>query len=1468
VVATQAHQFYFTNGNLLTTYTYVVGAGRTVAVNLARDNAIPPGWQGYVHVLSDQPMTGTVLVATPTATPTPTRTSTATATPTRTPTATPTATSVTTSYCVSGKVQDEIRIPLPGVTISDGAGHTTVSNSNGQYVLCGVPTGERTISPSLANYTFTPATRTVTGPPNATGQDFEGRWSGRGALTPDQYYVSIDNPIFVTLSGAPLLHRVQLYSISFKGQLPISTGTVGLDGKFSGSLRMSTPSEVLVLARDLDTGRTLPTRLTLTFSGTGRRPPAVRPIPAITVQVKSSYPLKAGYLSNIGFDFDNKIDVTVDWSNREPGVVEFTLNGQIIAQKTPNSRGIASYTIKMPSRLQVGSNVLQVRAISLTGGGEESPPVSYVIYLQNPPRWLTEGIRAGILTDPRTSGGANAAIEWNFIFPSFAVGPGASDFGLPGTNTSLMMRITGSLKVPLSCDWGAQLNPATSFGDFVYLGQNKGYVVATQEAAGVNSGRGPGCTLLPPQSIWTTTARQRSCNLSCFLKGNYPPSIVTPVWYDLLKRYNTGFASQGPVAAKSGTSKWAMWGKASLEATVKVQAANSEPYWSLRDFNVTGDLSVSSSLLNTNAPSNAATKLSASATGTASFARRGPIAPGMLVDWRWDRLTLFGSAQATFRTTKAAPSGPCQPYQLCILYPGIVTEQVKKPIMWKYGSGPFGASDQPREATAAAGAYLDGGIETAAQPAPFLIAPAAVTQIVAANVFTYTRPSLAANPVTGQALLLWNDVDRAKPALQSTEVIFSRWNGSQWSAAAPLTADTRLDGAPAVAWAGDGKGIAVWPRLDAVLPVTATVDITAARKIELVTAAFNAQAGTWSAPTLLTNNNMRDENVRLARNAAGKLLAVWRQNASGEAAGSPANPDTLMAAIYDAGWGAAGPAVAGIPGLTDLAAGFGQDAATIAFTRELTPTGSLTPTLQLFTAAWNGAAWSAPVQRTDDGLGHRQPQVFYDAANQPLVIWLAGDELRLRNLTTGVVTTVPLSETVGWANELHAAQDADGNIAVVLSAVTEQNDLFLTRYDRALGSWSSLRPLTADLADEHTAAPAFNSAGDLLLGLARTAITEIRVTDTFSDTGEVYTYTVPVIGQTDLLALTHDFGPNLTVAAEDLAISDPQPAPGSSTILTATLRNSGDLPVANARLAFYDGDPAAGGVQIATFVLPAPLAGGASATFTTSVPAPASGPLKRLFAVADPLNALAESDEGDNQASVLAFGPNLELAATNIAYWSEGYVELQTAVRNTGTAPSGDTRLRFYRDAIMTGTLALTDTIPTLAPGEVFTATTMWNAAGLPPGEHLLWVTVNQDAQDFAEAVTSDNRDVFAVWALPNLWISPYHVLTEPAGEDALTVTLTVANTGGVAASGVLLRLTASDPLSGTLLLEETIPAIAAGSYVELTRRVSGLQSDQKEIYIWINPELTVQESSYDDNLVSVTTQSSHTVYLPLIQRK
>ena len=113
--------------------------------------------------------------------------------------------------------------------------------------------------------------------------------------------------------------------------------------------------------------------------------------------------------------------------------------------------------------------------------------------------------------------------------------------------------------------------------------------------------------------------------------------------------------------------------------------------------------------------------------------------------------------------------------------------------------------------------------------------------------------------------------------------------------------------------------------------------------------------------------------------------------------------------------------------------------ATVAFTRYLTPTGSITPSLQLFTSAWDGAGWAAPVPRSDDSLGQRSPQVLYNSANQPLLIWLAGRELRLLNLATDSSASLPLPAEITSIDELRAVQDGAvpdgaGDLAAVFTA--------------------------------------------------------------------------------------------------------------------------------------------------------------------------------------------------------------------------------------------------------------------------------------------------------------------------------------------------------------------------------------------------------------------------------------------------
>jgi hypothetical protein len=77
-----------------------------------------------------------------------------------------------TTFQVSGTARTG-GTPLPGVLVSDGTRSAT-TDSQGRYVLGGVPTGMHTLTATRAGYTFMPATRAVTvGTANVTGQDFD-----------------------------------------------------------------------------------------------------------------------------------------------------------------------------------------------------------------------------------------------------------------------------------------------------------------------------------------------------------------------------------------------------------------------------------------------------------------------------------------------------------------------------------------------------------------------------------------------------------------------------------------------------------------------------------------------------------------------------------------------------------------------------------------------------------------------------------------------------------------------------------------------------------------------------------------------------------------------------------------------------------------------------------------------------------------------------------------------------------------------------------------------------------------------------------------------------------------------------------------------------------------------------------------------------------------------------------------------
>lgn len=82
-------------------------------------------------------------------------------------------TSPLTTYSISGQILLSGGGAATGVTVSDGAGHTTSTDGSGNYTLSNLAPGNYTITPSKAGYTFTPPNRSVTiAAANQTGVNF------------------------------------------------------------------------------------------------------------------------------------------------------------------------------------------------------------------------------------------------------------------------------------------------------------------------------------------------------------------------------------------------------------------------------------------------------------------------------------------------------------------------------------------------------------------------------------------------------------------------------------------------------------------------------------------------------------------------------------------------------------------------------------------------------------------------------------------------------------------------------------------------------------------------------------------------------------------------------------------------------------------------------------------------------------------------------------------------------------------------------------------------------------------------------------------------------------------------------------------------------------------------------------------------------------------------------------------------
>lgn len=349
------------------------------------------------------------------------------------------------------------------------------------------------------------------------------------------------------------------------------------------------------------------------------------------------------------------------------------------------------------------------------------------------------------------------------------------------------------------------------------------------------------------------------------------------------------------------------------------------------------------------------------------------------------------------------------------------------------------------------------------------------------------------------------------------------------------------------------------------------------------------------------------------------------------------------------------------------------------------------------------------------------------------------------------------------------------------------------------------------------------------------------------------------------LSVTASAAPNVGISTGNILFSTPAPAEGAAVTITAVIVNNGASAAQRVLVQFVDVTNGAfepiGSEQMLESIAPGQTAN-ANVVFDTS----GRSGNRKIQVLVDSNNLVAESDEGDNEATTnlnvsLPPAANLTVLASSIGFnplqpVAGQVVSVTVSVLNQGDAGAENVVVQVLDvtggDTVPVGEPQQIDEIAAGSTGTV----RIFYTVGAQAGERQLRVVV--DPGNFvAESDETDNRTTVtlsvAAGNMPNLVVQAENIGFQPSSPvngTPVTLTATILNKGSALAAEVLVQFVdVTDGGAEPIGAKQTLAIIEAGAsaQAQVVYDTAGKRGERR-IRVVVDPHAVIVESSEMDN--------------------